>query len=164
MHNDRRLIQKNKERKVQKYAMFKQHKRALKDTQPQPGFDYAGGSSGYGGGGYGDYGSGGAPVDQAATGGNEDWAAQPQQSWKKKKKKKVSAAEAARREWEEGQKVVQAERDAAQAAREQVAREKAAAHKRRSEQSAKLSKRNKRGQPVLGNQVERLLGLIQRQG
>ena len=78
-----------------------------------------------------------------------------------KRKKKEGAAAAARRQWLKDQEAVEAER---QAAREAVAARKAAREQsrlRRARETAKMQKRTKRGQPVLGNQIEALLGRIQ---
>ena len=57
---------------------------------------------------------------------------------------------------------MQAARQAEEEAREERQRQQEAARRRRSQQTANLNKRNKRGQPVLGFEVERLLGTLQR--
>ena len=68
----------------------------------------------------------------------------------------------ARRAWEESQAKVEAERQAEIDAREAERQAKEANRKRRADQTAKLNKRTKRGQPVLGFQVERMLDSIRR--
>lgn len=153
-----RLIQKNRQRNVAKYKRFSQYKRALRDHQQSPLLR-----------------TGGAAADETeatpeadlgadATGGGDDDGGSAHAAplaKRKKKAKHLSAAAAARRRWEEQQAEVTAAREAAQAAREQRIREQDAARKRRSEQVIKLSKRTKRGQPVLGNHVERFLSKLQ---
>lgn len=81
---------------------------------------------------------------------------------KKKKAPKVGAAVAARRRWEESQFGVDAAKQAEQEVREQQRRDKEEARKRRVEFTAKCNKRTKRGQPVLGFQVEKMLETLQR--
>ena len=157
---DRRLIAKAKQKKVAKYRLFSSYKKALRDEARDAGSTSAPASSGH-------YGA--APDPYAKYAQQEDAhgaAAAPAEDGERKfkKKKKMSAAEAARKKWEQKQVEVQAERDAAIARKEQRNREIEAARKRRSDQASKLSKRTKRGQPVLGNQVEHLLARIQRGG
>ena len=150
---DRRLIAKAKQRKVQKYRLFSQYKKALRDEAREAGSTSAPASSGE---------RGAAPAFYAPHAQLE--ATAPAEGGKRRFKKKTSAAEVARKKWEQRQAEVQQEREAAAAAKEQRQREIEAARKRRSDQAAKLSKRTKRGQPVLGNQVEHLLARIQRGG
>jgi hypothetical protein len=138
---DARLQKKAKQRKVAKYKLYSQHKKALRDEAAQ--------STTTGG------------VHHAITAEDSNG---PQQQARKKKPKKFGAAASARHRWEKGQESVEAERQAALAAREQRKRDEAAARKRRSDQHVKLSKRTKRGQPVLSNQVELMLAKIQQGG
>lgn len=83
-------------------------------------------------------------------------------SIRKKRRVKINAASAARRSWE----ATHAEELAAQQTmREESAqqqKEKDEARKRRLDHTAKLNKRTKRGQPILGFEVERMLDTLQR--
>ena len=81
---------------------------------------------------------------------------------RKKKAKKKDPFDAARKKWEEEEVVRQTERDELAAAKAQRWSEIDAAKKRRSMQQKQLCKRTKRGQPVLGNQVEHYLAKLQR--
>ena len=75
----------------------------------------------------------------------------------RKRTKPLSAQEVARRNYELRQRDIEAEREAARQAADQVRQAKAAAQKRRVELTAKMKKRTKRGQPVLSNQVDAIL-------
>lgn len=138
-----RKVQQAKQRKNQKYKLYAEHKRAIRDSS-QPDASYQ-------------------DHIAALTNAGADASPPPhQQSWQsqqgiRKKQKKHSAAAAARKQWEQKQEAVNTAREEAAAAYAQRQHEQAAARKRRADQQAKLSKRNKRGQPVLGNQVEHLL-------
>jgi hypothetical protein len=80
----------------------------------------------------------------------------------KPRKPKVSAQALARREWEQQQAQVTAAREAEMREREERQRQQEQNRKRKKELSMKLNKRTKRGQPVLGFEMERLLENIQR--
>ena len=161
---DARLIQKAQQRKVQKYKLYSQYRKALKEE----------GLSGslsndhmrrYGGGDGGDTESQSVErADHADESSTNPSHARQQQSTKHKPlgAKKHSAVKSARKQWEQKQEEVRLAREAEEAAKEQVLREKAAAKKRRADQHAMFKKRNKRGQPVLGNQVDALLEKIKR--
>ena len=92
----------------------------------------------------------------------------PEQLRAKKKPKagadataRTSALEAA---WQKRQRVEAAEAEQRADVQRQAAdrrRELAEAQRKRKEQTAKLNKRTKRGQPILSNQVERMLAKIQ---
>ena len=94
----------------------------------------------------------------------------PEQLRAKKKPKagadataRTSALEAA---WQKRQRVEAAEAEQRADVQRQAAdrrRELAEAQRKRKEQTAKLNKRTKRGQPVLSNQVDRMLAKIQAQ-
>ena len=91
------------------------------------------------------------PPGEGPSGGGQRWRAP-----------KVPAAEAARRKWKGEQGGAAAERAAAQAEAEERQRAIEAAQQRRSAQSKKLNKKTRRGQPVLSNQMDRMLAQIQR--
>lgn len=149
---DRRLIQKAKDRKVAKYKIYKNYKQALRD-------DAANAETS----GLSDINvriAAAIATDPDATDADIAAAAAPMQ--RSKKVKKVSAIQAARFKWEKKEAERQAERDTAEAAKAKRQSEIESAKKRRSDQLVKHMKRTKRGQPVLGNQVEVLLARIQK--
>jgi hypothetical protein len=75
-------------------------------------------------------------------------------------KAKVGAAVAARRHWEASQADTRAAEEVARQAHEEQERKKELSRKRRSEWTTKCNKRTKRGQPILGLQVERYLDTL----
>jgi hypothetical protein len=75
-------------------------------------------------------------------------------------KAKVGAAVAARRQWEASQADTRAAEEVARQAHEEQERKKELSRKRRSEWTTKCNKRTKRGQPILGLQVERYLDTL----
>ena len=75
-------------------------------------------------------------------------------------KVKVGAAVAARRQWEASQADTRAAEEVARQAHEEQERKKELSRKRRSEWTTKCNKRTKRGQPILGLQVERYLDTL----
>ena len=87
----------------------------------------------------------------------------------RRKSKQKSAADGATRSaeaaaWQSRQRVAAqeaSEREEAERVRQEQNRQRAEAKRRRAEQTAKLNKRTKRGQPILSNQVERMLAKIQ---
>ena len=154
---DRRLIQKAKDKKVAKYKIYSQYKKALRDEESgraptAVNASHSGASDGTGASSDMPYTS--AAAELAAAYSN----AAPR---KKKTKKKGSSFDSARKKGEEEEAARQVERDAAAAAKAQRLDEIAAAKKRRHLQQKQLSKRTKRGQPVLGNQVELYLAKLQ---
>jgi len=74
-----------------------------------------------------------------------------------KRKKPASAQTLARQGYESKQRDVDAEREDAGRAAEKVRQAKLNAQKKRAEQSVKMKKRTRRGQPVLSNQVDAIL-------
>ncbi len=83
---------------------------------------------------------------------------------KAKAKAKVGAAVAARRHWEASQDETLASEEAARQAYEEREQQKELKRKRRCELTAKCNKRTKRGQPILGLQVERYLCTLRQAG
>jgi hypothetical protein len=75
-------------------------------------------------------------------------------------KVKVGAAVAARRQWEASQADTRAAEEVARQAHEEQERKKELSRKRRCEWTTKCNKRTKRGQPILGLQVERYLDTL----
>ena len=77
-------------------------------------------------------------------------------------RQKFNAQKWARKEWEAKEQQQQAAKQEAQrlAAEREAAREDA--RKRRRAESAKLNKRTRKGQPILGNQVEHILRKLER--
>ena len=146
---DRRLIDKARHKKVAKYKLYKGYKSALKSSEAGPSAapSYSGGD---------DLLHSDLPPQRA----EEKW--EKNNKWESKKSSKLHAAAAARKKWEQKNAEQLRAKEEAAAAKERRHAEIEAAKKRRSEQSAKLSKRNKRGQPVLGNQVEVMLAKLQR--
>ena len=156
-----REIRKNRLKKVAKYKLHSQHKKALRGAAAlEPSLQQ------------------GAPSWQQQEAQLEPTQALPeprpgQQPWraadgsrisrapKQRKPPKVSAVAAARSAWERSQVDVIAAREAARVAAAERREEQEAARKRRSEQTSKLKKRTKRGQPVLGNMVDRFLSKLE---
>ena len=153
-----RDIRKNRLKKVAKYKLHSQHKKALRDFGER-----AGPSSSW------------QPAALA-----EEPQPQPQQHsqppqaqapWRAadgsrvsrapKQRKKVSALAAARGKWERSQVDVTAAHEASLQAAAERREAQEAARRRRSEQTSKLKKRTKRGQPVLGNMVDRYLSQLE---
>ena len=75
-------------------------------------------------------------------------------------KVKVGAAVAARRQWEASQADTRAAEEVARQAHGELERKKELSRKRRCEWTTKCNKRTKRGQPILGLQVERYLDTL----
>ena len=154
-----REIRKNRLKKVEQYKQYKTLKKARKDadgagswapaahdTTPwEPAGDAAK--------------SGGAS-EQRAPWRNADGTRAGRED-KRKKAPKVSALAAARAGWERSQADVVAARDEARAAKEARIAAQQAALKRRAEQASKLNKRTKKGQPVLGNQIDMMLAKLE---
>ena len=80
----------------------------------------------------------------------------------KTKPKKFGAMDAAQKAWSKTKQDADAEKEEARRAAEERRQQIADSQKRRTDESTKLNKRTKRGQPVLSNQVDRLLGLIEK--
>ncbi len=131
----KRAIAKSRVRKVEKYKRYAQYKKALKEEEATR-TAFAPGEG-----------------EKAASGAAGAPPAQQQGQQQGKRRPKVHAAEAARRKWEWQQRDVEAEREATAAAEADRRREKVAARKRRGDQTRKLGRKTKRGQPVLANQV-----------
>ena len=135
-----RFAQKNRRKKVDRWKEFSRYKSVLKGE----GLDRAGTAAAHPSTENPD-----APAEAAGS-----------TTWRRKKRKGSSAQVSARQQWEKGQADADAEWEAKRAAAEERERQRVEAQKRRAVQTAKLKKRTKRGQPVLGNQVEMLLGRI----
>ena len=157
-----RLIAKNKDRKVEKYKLWSQYQRALKsEGEPTMG----GGPSHNRGAGSHASAEDSTSADRLS--GNSQWqgaAASSEEGAPRRhrKKQKSSAAAVARRKWEQEQTEVTRAREEAEAAKAEVERQKSEARKRRSDQQAQYKKRTKKGQPVLGNQIDVMLEKIKR--
>ena len=148
-----RLIHKKKQITVKKHKLYAQYKKALQAEAANasaslPRWTVHSEQQG----------AAGAESGPAAEAGDEATAREPP----RRKQKHMSSAATQRRKWEREQEKVQAARQAEEEAREERQRQQEAARRRRSQQTANLNKRNKRGQPVLGFEVERLLGTLQR--
>jgi hypothetical protein len=147
--------QKKKEVKVAKYKRFAQYQKALREVAVS-GARAAPDSHGT------DLHAMTGQDGQEPAVASSEFEAAPTGSAGQKKRKKLSAAAQARRKWEEDHAAVIAEREAAARAKEERLRQQELNRKHRKDQAVKLSKRNRRGQPVLGFEVERLLSNLKR--
>ena len=159
---DARLIQKAQQRKQQKYKLFSQYKKALRDEESSGKL-----SSDHvrrydqevvGGGG----GSSNAAGNAAGTAPPSGERPTHAQAYNSGAKKKHGAVQSAQKKFQKRQEEVRLQREVEQQQREAEQREKAAAKKRRADQHALFKKRTKRGQPVLGHQVDVMLEKIRR--
>jgi hypothetical protein len=137
-----RLAQKNRRKKVDRWNEFSRYKKVLQRE------------------GLARTGEGAAASQTSTEHADGEAQAESTGTWRRKKRKGHSAQVGARQQWEKGQADADAEWEAKRAAAEERERQRAEAQKRRAVQTALLKKRTKRGQPVLGNQVELLLGRI----
>jgi hypothetical protein len=134
-----RLAIKNRQKKVTRFKVFKQYKKAL----GQEGVLSAGSAV---------VGAPDIPRD-----------VEPERKTGGVRKKRVGAYAAASQAWQSKRQAIDEQEAAARRLAEEQQREKEESRKRRQVESRHLSKRTRRGQPVLSHQVSKLLGRIERQ-
>lgn len=134
-----RLAIKNRQKKVHRYKVYKEYKKAL-SQEGQPSLF--------------------PPATQSSD--SRDTGEEPLGWGRPKKAVKLSAVEAARREYASKQRSQQEELEAERQRALERQRQIAAAKKRRKMECVQHKRRTKRGQPVLTQQLSKILSSIEK--
>jgi len=131
------IEKKNRQKRVERYKVFNQYAKAIKAEGAQPQWQRSK-----------------EPADEAAAG--QDGGAPVHRA-----KRRKGPVQAAQRVSEQKRQETEAEREEAERLAAERVRQRGEAKRRREETRSKHLARTKRGQPVLGNKVERMLAQLQ---